>query len=310
MKKFLLFLISTIIILDIIDKYVLNDTIYNYIKSLYNNYNYKIVINKDSLNKNKYQYKNYSSYVKSTDNFIASNKEDLYDIYYTFLNNGFDDFTYYCDKNYTNCIEDIKILSNDAVQFSYINHLIHPYNTFKTINSKYNSLTKRIDININRKYTEEEKKEIDNKLNEIVNNLNINSYSSLEEKIKVFHDYIVNTNKYDKLKESGNSTYNSDTAIGTLFEGYSVCSGYSDTMALFLNKLNLDNVIVITDNHAWNAVKINDKWLHIDITWDDPITSNNSDILSHEYFLISTDQLLKKDMSQHNFNKDIYNFIN
>ena len=170
-------------------------------------------------------------------------------------------------------------------------------------------MTRRVDIEIQKKYSNEDIIKIDKKIDDIINQLNINNYDDVTDKIKVFHDYLASTNKYDKDKESGNSKYHSDTAIGTLFEGYSVCSGYSDTMAIFLNKLGLDNVKVITDKHAWNAVKLNGKWYHIDLTWDDPIVSNGSDIISHDYFLLTTHELLVKEAIEHNYDRDSYSFL-
>ena len=81
-------------------------------------------------------------------------------------------------------------------------------------------------------------------------------------------------------------------------------------MAIFLTKLGLDNVKVITDKHVWNAVKIDDKWYHIDLTWDDPVVLNGSDTILYDYFLITSDELLKKDLSQHKYDKDLYDFLN
>ena len=226
------------------------------------------------------------------------------------MNNGFDDFTYYCDITYKDCLDDINDLSKETETFTYLNQFVHPFNSFKTINSKYIGLFKRVDVEIQKKYSKNDIDKINNKINDIINSKNINSYDSVTDKIKVFHDYLADTNKYDKDKETKTSSYHSDTAIGTLFEGYSTCSGYSDAMAIFLTKLGLENVKVITDKHAWNAVKINNKWYHIDLTWDDPIVTNGGDIISHEYFLISTDQLLKNDITQHNFDRDLYSFLN
>ena len=198
----------------------------------------------------------------------------------------------------------------DANVFSYVNQLVHPYNSFKEINSKYNKITRRVDIQIQKKYSDDDIKKIDNKMNQIINDLNINNYSNVRDKIRVFHDYIASINKYDKKKEYGSSNYNSETAIGTLFEGYSICSGYSDTMAIFLNKLGLDNIKVITDKHAWNAVKLDGNWYHIDLTWDDPIVSDGSDIISHNYFLLTTNELLRKDITEHKFDENLYDFLN
>ena len=309
MKKLIVFLLCFIISLDIVDNVYFNHKIEDEIKNYFFYNNFKLVVNDDVLNNNKYKYNQFSETVISTNDFTPKNKKELLNVYYTFLNNGLDNFTYYCDISYKNCIDEIKEISEDANVFSYINQLVHPYNSFKEINSKYNKLTRRVDIDIKKKYSDEDIKKIDNKVDNIINELNINNYDNVEDKIKVFHDYLAKTNKYDKFKEIKQSKYNSDSAIGTLFEGYSVCSGYSDTMAIFLNKLGLENVKVITDKHAWNAVKINNIWYHIDLTWDDPIVSDGSDIISHDYFLITTDELHKKDNFQHNYNKDNYSFI-
>lgn len=308
MKKIFTFLICTLLIISVCDYKFLDNSIYNLIKKGFFNNNYNIVINTNSLKPNKYVYKEYSSFVRNTNNFYPKNKSDLLNIYYTILNNGWENFSYYCDSEYETCIEDVQSLSKDADTFTYLNQLVHPFNSFKTIQSNYNS-NGRIDVEIEKKYTEEEIEKINNKLNNIINELNINNYTSIYDKIKVFHDYIANTNKYDKNKENGSSSYHSDSAIGTLFEGYSVCSGYSDTLALYLDMLDLDNVKVATDKHVWNAVNIDDNWYHIDLTWNDPITSTNEDIIKYDYFLITSSQLLSNDTTEHNFSTIVYNFI-
>ena len=309
MKKVITFLLMFIVSADIIDNTLLNNKIENDIKNYFLDNNFNLITNERALNKNKYKYDDYSETVTSTTDFYPKNKEELLNVYYTFLNNGLSDFTYYCDKSYDTCINDIKDISKDANIFSYINQLVHPYNSFKEINSKYNKLTKRIDIEIQKKYSEEDISNIDNKIDEIINKLNINNYDNVRDKIKLFHDYLADTNVYDKEKEKKTSPYNSDTAIGTLFEGYSVCSGYSDTMAIFLSKLGLENVKVITDTHAWNAVKIDGVWYHIDLTWDDPIVSDGSNIINHDYFLLTTHELLVKDSIEHNFSRKDYSFL-
>ena len=309
MKRLITYILIFIVSFDTIDKICFDGIIENNIKKYFYKNNFKLVINDKALNKNKYQYSDFSETIKSTTDFSPKNKTDLLNIYYTFLNYGLDNFTYYCDISYSNCINDIKEISNDANIFSYINQLVHPYNSFKEINSKYNKITRRVDIEIEKKYSDEDINKIDKKIDDIINSQNINNYDKVEDKIRVFHDYLANTNVYDKNKENKTSTYNSDTAIGTLFEGYSVCSGYSDTLSIFLNKLGVDNVKVITDKHAWNAVKLNNQWYHIDLTWDDPIVSDGSNIISHDYFLLTTHDLLVKDSFEHNYNRDDYSFL-
>lgn len=308
MKKLLTFIICLIIGLDIIDNLFLDNKLNNYIKDLYLKDQYRIITNENTLNSS-YKYNEYSSLFKNTTNFYPKNKNELFDVYYTILNNGVDDFTFYCSESYKNCLIDINDLAKDSDTFTYINQLVHPYNSFKTINSNFIYTNNRVDVVLNKKYTSEDISKIDNKINEIINNLKINNFDSINDKIRLFHDYLADTNVYDNDKVTNNSKYNSDTAIGTLFEGHSTCSGYTDTMAIFLNKLGLENIKIISKKHTWNAVKLNNVWYHIDITWDDPIITGGGSAILHDYFLLTTDELLKKDRTQHNFDKELYNFI-
>jgi hypothetical protein len=293
----------------ILDDKLLNNNFYTLYKKYYDKTSYSIVTNMNALKSSKYLVNDYSSFVSTTDNFTPKNKNELLNVYYTILNNGWKNFSFYCDPSYTSCLDDVSKLSDDNESFSNINQLVHPYNSYNTIQSTYSS-NGRIDLTITNKYSDEEILKIDNKINDIINELNINDYKSTTDKIKVFHDYIAKTNKYDTLKEDNFSNYNSNTAIGTLFEGYSICSGYTDTMAIFLTKIGLENVRIANENHTWNAVKINNTWKHIDLTWDDPVTNTGEDIIMYDYFLISTNELLNKDQTEHTFDSEIYDFIN
>ncbi len=77
-------------------------------------------------------------------------------------------------------------------------------------------------------------------------------------------------------------------------------------MMLFLEKFKIPNYKIATENHIWNYVKINDDWLHLDLTWDDPITTNGKPILDDAFFLIDDEELLSKEKEQHSYNADIY----
>ena len=77
-------------------------------------------------------------------------------------------------------------------------------------------------------------------------------------------------------------------------------------MAIYLNKLNIKNYRISTTEHVWNLVNLDNSWLNLDVTWDDPVTSDGSDMLMYDYYLISTSDMLNKDTTQHNFNQDVY----
>lgn len=230
--------------------------------------------------------------VKLTDNFFPENKQDLYNIYYTVLNAGVTDFRFYCSENYTACIGDIDALANDQEMLSTINNYVHPFNSFKHIETTYDEYG-QIDIKIDHTYTNGEKTAISDKVKALEEELWTSSMT-LEDKIKASHDYIINHSKYDKDRSDSNIIkYKSDTAYGTLFEGYSLCGGYTDTMALFLHDLNVNNFKISSASHVWNAVDVNNRWYHIDLTWDDPITTDGRDLLEYKFYLITTDELKK-----------------
>lgn len=308
MKKLLTLIVICLLTITIMDKKIFEDTWYNEYKKYFSHDSYILVTNIKALKESKYINKDYSTYVKTTNDFYPKNKQDLLNIYYTVLNNGWENFSFYCDKSYSSCLKDIEDLSHDDSTFSLINQLVHPYNSFSTIQSNYKS-DGRIDINVEKKYSEKDIENINNKMNNILNELNINNYSSASSKIKVFHDYIANTNKYDSNKVVNKSNYKSDTAYGTLFEGYSICSGYTDALSIFLTNIGVDNVRIANNEHTWNSLIINDEWKHIDLTWDDPVTNTGDNIIIYDYYLISTNDLKKKNEKDHKYDEQIYDFL-
>lgn len=61
---------------------------------------------------------------------------------------------------------------------------------------------------------------------------------------------------------------------GALVEGYAVCGGYSNAYKILGLMAGLDVRYVpgytsARENHAWNLVKIDGKFYHTDVTWND-----------------------------------------
>ena len=278
---------------------------------------YKNLMYKDSdytvKEKNEY-YRNYDFiYVKNVDSFIAKNKRDIRDIYYTGLNTGATSFDFKCDANYENCLDDVEELANDNTKLSNINNYVHPYNSFKNINTTYNNIG-IVTVEVKHMYSKDDIEIINNKIESIYPALtqgyNKNDETSIRNTITTIHNYIINTTKYDSDRADKNiKIYRSDIAYGPLFEGYALCGGYTDLLELILEKMEIESFKVSSDMHVWNAVKINNKWYNIDLTWDDPVTNTGDDMLLNDYLLIDTETMLKKDTSQHSFNPEVYNEI-
>ena len=292
MKRFIPYLLILILLaLIIINK----DTIY----AKYTEYIIDIESKKIKVPENNEYARKYSfSYVQLTDDFIPDNKQDLLNILFTGLNSGQTSFEFYCSKDYTTCIEDVNSIAKDQVLISDINNFVHPFNSFNHIETKYDTLG-HVTITTTRNYTEKQIEEINNKVNEIYNSI-YNPDVDLTTNISNIHDYIVNNSKYDKERSDYNVVaYYSDIAYGPLLQGYALCGGYSDAMELFLEKLGVESFKVSSEEHVWNAVYLNDTWLHLDLTWDDPITTSGEDYLSKDYFTTKS-RVLKNQTTRSN----------
>lgn len=244
------------------------------------------------------------SYVQITDIVIVKEKKDVSNIFYTFLDSGIKSYSYKCDASYLNCIQDSKKILEDGEYLSNISNFVHPFNAFNKINTSFTTNGK-VTISKEDRYSKEDIIKLNAAVDMIYED-NYNPNDTIENNVKIFHDYIINTNEYDSTNVNGKSIYRSSYATGALFEGYAVCSGYADAMALFLDKIGLQNIRVSSDTHTWNLVNINNTWYHLDLTWDDPVSEDGKNNLSHKYFLITYKKLKSFGDKEQIFDKNIY----
>lgn len=263
---------------------------------------------------NIYEKDNNWEFVQQTEDFRPENKQDILNIFYTALNRGWDELTFYCPNDYETCLDDVSDITSDQNILSYVNNFVSTYNSYNKIRVNMNNFG-RVNIEIQKIYTNEMIDQINQKIDEIYSQI-INDSMSDEAKIKAVHDYIINSTIYDNERseqiKSGvviDVIHSSNTAYGPLFTGKAICGGYTDAMALFLDKMEIPNYKVASERHIWNVVYINGTWKHLDLTWDDPVVDTGENILTNNYFLITTTELESKDDLQHNFDKTIFSEV-
>lgn len=134
--------------------------------------------------------------------------------------------------------------------------------------------------------------DVNNAISQIENEKNIiesKLYGSIENQIKIVHDYLIDNLDYDSTISEPN-IYN---IYGALVNKKTVCEGYARSFKYIMDDLNIPCMIVCgigvnsaneTENHAWNYVRLDRNWYAIDVTWDDPIIIGNGYISSLYYY--------------------------
>jgi len=256
-------------------------------------------------NPNEYYKNNNYKFVQESIDYIPYSKQDIKNIFYSILNNGYDKFTFYCPSQYVDCTKDVNTISTDSTLLTHINNFISPFNNFSSI-KVINNESGEINVEVTKAYQQLEIDEINKKIDYIMHNY-LTSDIALEDKILTIHDYIINNTKYDQDRINGIINYKSNIAYGPLIENFAICGGYADAMALFLNRLNVPNFKVASETHVWNAIFINNQWLHLDLTWDDPVSQySDHNTLIHKFYLIDTITLKNYDIKDHDYDETIY----
>ena len=115
--------------------------------------------------------------------------------------------------------------------------------------------------------------------------------------VKNIHDYLVLNIAYP-TSYSGKGVHTLDYALN---EGTCICDGYSKAFYFLCRANGIDCIILkgtsinqsgVSEDHAWNKVKVNGKWYTVDVTWDDPIPDKKGR-LKYYYFLVTDEDAAK-----------------
>lgn len=113
------------------------------------------------------------------------------------------------------------------------------------------------------------------------------------------HDYLIASATYDEslLKTS---------SYHLLVDGTAVCSGYASAYQDLLLRAGIECRYVVSEkmDHAWNLVKIDGQWYHVDLTWDDP-TPDGAGYVSHQYFLRTDEEIATGEKPHYDWNSDL-----
>ncbi len=114
----------------------------------------------------------------------------------------------------------------------------------------------------------------------------ISGTASHFDKALILHDRIAERYHYDL----GLNKY---TVYDLITTGKGVCQAYALLYKYLLAKCGIESHVVSSDeiHHAWNIVKIDGTWYNVDVTWDDPVISDEitdiTGLVYHKHFMTS-----------------------
>jgi len=184
------------------------------------------------------------------------------------------------------------VIEDEINKLKYTN----PYEAYNVssykmeMSSRSGSSIVKVKVNCVYKMTAEMEADLNIKARAIVESITSEGMSQSDKELAI-HDWIVNNTTYDK-------SYTIYDPYNTLIKHTGVCEGYSLLAQKMFTIAGIKSIIVEGtsqgESHAWNMVYIDNKWRHVDATWDDPVSSR--DILRHDYYNL-TDKEISSDHS-------------
>ena len=98
----------------------------------------------------------------------------------------------------------------------------------------------------------------------------VNAMATDKEKIKWLNDYLCR-----KLMYKDENVANTNEVFTSEGLSNAICSSYVTSFHYLCTRINIPCVIITGDNHAWNSVYVDGKWLYVDVTWNDEGDKSN-----------------------------------
>ena len=139
------------------------------------------------------------------------------------------------------------------------------------------------------KMTDSERRAVANAIEKFKSDYDIDSKDDLQKELAILKWLIANC-EYETGKE-----WSASTAYSCIIEGHAQCAGYADAFLQTAKACGLEVKYIYNDAHAWNLVKLDGQWYHVDATWED--AGQNNDVLHNRY--INLDDAQVKAVREH-----------
>lgn len=143
-------------------------------------------------------------------------------------------------------------------------------------------------------------KQVEDEASRIVSQV-IRPRQSEYDKVLALHDFLKSNIRYNEKALKNPQLWDAYTVVGALIDKNCVCQGFAAGMKLLCDLVNVVCFSVsgyghnnlMDGPHAWNIVRINGFYYHVDVTWDNQFGSA-IDVPNYTYLNLN-DQMMAKD---------------
>jgi len=201
---------------------------------------------------------------------------------------------------------DIDAISEDAKVVMTAFFADHPEVFYLKLN--YNlSVSKSLlydRIQIELAYSVENAQDLEKKLKQVENAMNLytanlSSKTDFEKELSMHDNIAKDVKYYNEITEIADVPEVYHTIYGVFIEKQAVCDGFAKAMQILLDKFDIENIFVTGSinkiPHAWNMIKLNYEWYHLDLTSDKYVKEQDgtTKTVVHTYFNVVDDFILK-----------------
>ena len=119
------------------------------------------------------------------------------------------------------------------------------------------------------------------------------------EREKFIHDKLITSCVYDVNADYTQGMQSAFTMYGALVDKLAVCEGYTKAMQYMLKLVGIESITVNgyskSELHQWCMVNIDDKWYHLDATWDDQDANEEQEASVLYTYFNTTDSYIEND---------------
>ncbi len=209
------------------------------------------------------------------------------------------DMDNYASDNMDKISEDAKVVMTaffaDHPEVFYLNLTYKLYVSKSLIHDK---------IKIELSYSVKDENELELKLNQIESVMEsyiggLAGKSDFDKELYIHDNIAKDVKYYNEITNIEDVPEKYHTIYGTFIEKQAVCDGFAKAMQILLDKVNIENIF-ITGNidetpHAWNMVKFDLEWYHLDLTSDKYVKEDDgtTKVVVHTYFNVTDEVILK-----------------